>query len=140
MMEYGIRHRTGFTLIEVIVTLTLVAVVAAMLLPYLSKTFAHSGDTVVNLNELYSLQEVMENIVADYAEHSNDAGRIWIRVGSPGVHDNQYGQYELVTRQYIRFSGGGEVAGTASNALKITIRNTQGENLTRLFPAEIIIP
>jgi prepilin-type N-terminal cleavage/methylation domain-containing protein len=130
----------GFTLIEVIVTLTIVAVVAAMLLPYLSKTFAHSGDTVVNLNDMYALQEVMENIIADYAESSNDAARIWIRVGGAGEHDNQYGQYEVVTRQYMTFNNGSEVSGTASNVLKVTIRNTRGETLTRLFPAELIIP
>ncbi|MDD4356505.1 MAG: prepilin-type N-terminal cleavage/methylation domain-containing protein [Smithellaceae bacterium] len=60
------NRQTGFTLIEVIVTLVLVAVMAAMLTSFFGTSLTQSGAPIARLKEASNLQLVMENIVSDY--------------------------------------------------------------------------
>lgn len=66
-MKTNARNRqTGFTLIEVIVTLVLVAVMAAMLTSFFGTSLTQSSAPIERLKEASNLQLVMENIVSDY--------------------------------------------------------------------------
>ena len=66
-MKTNARNRqTGFTLIEVIVTLVLVAVMAAMLTSFFGTSLTQSSAPIARLKEASNLQLVMENIVSDY--------------------------------------------------------------------------
>jgi prepilin-type N-terminal cleavage/methylation domain-containing protein len=62
-------HARGFTLIEIIVTLTITAVLATMIFTYFGKAFTESVIPITRLKSSAALQRVMENITADYNVH-----------------------------------------------------------------------
>ena len=45
----------GFTLIEIIITLTLVSVLAALLIPYMGTAMIRSGEPITLLNQTYEI-------------------------------------------------------------------------------------
>jgi len=66
-MRLKTGHNTpGFTLIEIIITLTVTAVLATMIFTYFGKSFSESVTPITRLRTSASLQRVMENIRADY--------------------------------------------------------------------------
>jgi prepilin-type N-terminal cleavage/methylation domain-containing protein len=66
-MKFKIGHNTrGFTLIEIIITLTVTAVLATMILTYFGKAFLESVTPITRLKNSAALQRVMENIRVDY--------------------------------------------------------------------------
>jgi len=60
------RQAKGFTLLEIIITLTVTAVLATMIFVYFGKAFTESVTPIARLRNAASLQRVMENITADY--------------------------------------------------------------------------
>lgn len=60
-------NQSGFTLIEIIVTVVIVAVFCAMMLVLLSDSFIKSSDAVGRLSKSSAISEVMANITLDYA-------------------------------------------------------------------------
>jgi len=63
------QHARGFTLIETIITLTVIAVLATMIFTYFGEAFLQSVTPVTRLKNAAALQRVMENITADYNVH-----------------------------------------------------------------------
>jgi prepilin-type N-terminal cleavage/methylation domain-containing protein len=61
-----IRTKSGFTLIEVIATLVIVAVLGTVAYVYFGKGFLESVSPVTRLKHTAALHRVMENIRADY--------------------------------------------------------------------------
>ena len=59
-------HAHGFTLIEIIITLTITAVLSTMIFTYFGKAFTESVTPITRLKTSEALQRVMENITADY--------------------------------------------------------------------------
>ena len=58
----------GFTLIEIIVTITLVAVLAALFVQHLGTAFMRSGEPINLLNQTYEVNQVVEKLTADYKD------------------------------------------------------------------------
>jgi prepilin-type N-terminal cleavage/methylation domain-containing protein len=55
----------GFTLLEIIITLTITAVLASMIFTYFGKTLTESVTPIRRLKSSTALQQVIENITAD---------------------------------------------------------------------------
>jgi prepilin-type N-terminal cleavage/methylation domain-containing protein len=66
MRKHERKCQAGFTLIEYIITLVIVAVVAAMLYSFFGSSLIRSGEPIQRLRGASDLSRVMENIVADY--------------------------------------------------------------------------
>jgi prepilin-type N-terminal cleavage/methylation domain-containing protein len=64
-----IHNTRAFTLIEIIITLTVIAVLATMIYTYFGEAFLQSVTPITRLNSSAALQRVMENIRADYNVH-----------------------------------------------------------------------
>jgi len=62
-------YAQGFTLLEIIITLTVTAVLASMIFTYFGKAFTESVTPITRLKSTAALQRVMENITADYNVH-----------------------------------------------------------------------
>jgi len=70
------NSKSGFTLIEVIITLVIVAVVAAMMTAYFGTGITQSSIPIFRLSDAAKLNQIMEKITAEY----NDFPKTW----SPG--------------------------------------------------------
>jgi prepilin-type N-terminal cleavage/methylation domain-containing protein len=60
---------SGFTLIEVIITIVIVAVVAAMMTTYFGTSITQSSIPIFRLNAAASLNEILEKISAQYGQY-----------------------------------------------------------------------
>jgi prepilin-type N-terminal cleavage/methylation domain-containing protein len=85
--------RSGFTLIELIVTLVIAAIGAAMLYTFFGPAFTQSSVPIARLRQVSNLQQVMENIVADY----NRLNQINLRNKWRSGHSYKIGQVVLPT-------------------------------------------
>lgn len=62
-------NQTGFTLIEIIITVVIVAILGAMILTFLSKSLVDSSEPIRRLRQTSDLNRVMANITADYNKY-----------------------------------------------------------------------
>jgi prepilin-type N-terminal cleavage/methylation domain-containing protein len=66
-MRMKTEHNTrGFTLIEIIITLTVTAVLATMIYVYFGKAFLESVTPISRLKKSAYIQKIMQNIMADF--------------------------------------------------------------------------
>jgi prepilin-type N-terminal cleavage/methylation domain-containing protein len=120
----------GFTLLEIIAGVVLLALLALMLVPLLGKPVTSAPQPATSLDEAFDLMNVMENIKATY---SNDLQALSSAVTSEGtVISNQFGAYTVVHNRFVTFTAGTEQPG-GTNILKVTVKGDTGEVLTRLF-------
>jgi len=127
------KSNKGFTLIEIIITLTMVAIVAAMVVPYLSTSLSQSGTPMWRLRDALALKQVMENITQDYHSPGMTLTALVNKIGPENTsQNNNYGSYQVIKNRFIEFPGNTEVPG-GTNLLKVTISDSKGEQLTTLF-------
>ncbi len=131
--------RKGFTLIEVLITLVVAALLGTILVEFMGTSLKRSAEPVIMVQEEFSLSEVMEKMTADYK-------RLLITDNSPlenfksfiengNVEENvpYYGQYSIQTA-YIAFQEGNEVADTSGKNRILKVVITSGvQSLTALF-------
>ena len=122
----------GFTLIEVIVTMVILALAMAAILPFLDRVFLLSHEPRTTLQNGLSLQTAMEYLVSWDAAHTNNPVLLNQYVAA------QVGTYmgqAVATNRFIAFTNGVENLNPANNnLLKITLRNVNTEEaVTRLF-------
>jgi len=60
------KREKGFTLIEVIVTLVVAAILGAFLVSFMGTALTKSTEPVTRSKQMYALQQVMENVKATY--------------------------------------------------------------------------
>lgn len=130
-------NQSGFTLIEIIITLVISGILGAVLFSYFGKTFTSSSNSVIRLSKAYSLQQAVENITADYLKnYTTNLVPLKTNIGAEvTTQNNSYGQYYVVNNRYIKFVSQTEAVDDtgANNLLKVTLKNDLGEILTVLF-------
>ncbi len=72
MIKVSENKQGGFTLIEIILTLVIAAIIGTGVVQYLGNAFTKSSIPIARLKTAYALQQVMENITADYRENVKD--------------------------------------------------------------------
>ncbi len=143
MIKVSENKQGGFTLIEIIVTLVIAAVVGTGLVQYLGTSLTKSSVPIQRLRQALDLQKVMENITADYREnYTSDLSGLSGEIGEgEGEKTNDYGTYFVVDNDFISFNQVGtsttynedEVGTSPPTLLKVTIKNDLGDILTTLF-------
>ena len=135
-----LKAERGLTLLEIIVTLIIAALLGSMLIEYMGTSLTRSGESVVMVQKGFSLNSVMEKITADYEDdyktgsYDFDTFKTNIENGNIDTNTPYYGDYTVVT-EYIIFSGNNEAADDGSggyNILKVTI-TADNQSLTVLF-------
>jgi prepilin-type N-terminal cleavage/methylation domain-containing protein len=144
MKDHGIfcdRSR-GFTLIEVIVALTVAAILGTMLVTFMETGITESVRTVARVKNTYDLGKVIENITADYkntlATDSTPLATFKTNVGATGsTQNNAYGSYKVNYNDYRTFTctGSNCTEGNGSSSiLKVTITDLSNtQTITALF-------
>jgi len=137
------QRQNGFTLIEVIIVIIMAAILGSMMVSYFGTSLTQSSTPIHRLQDALELQQVMENITADYRSGDRseyDLGVLKTSIRATGTsQDNDYGIYKVVYNEFIKFEDGNEaVADTdAEKILKITIQHEDSsETLTTLFVSQ----
>lgn len=136
---------SGFTLLEVIITLTVGALLMAIIIPYLGTSVTKSSEPLANLRNTLLIYQTVENMTADYrsqkADNSLDLVALQSGIGGEGTdRNNDYGDYHVVENRFILFDGVDQeaAAGGTQHILKVTIRPlTFGATFTTLFTDEL---
>ena len=141
------KNDEGFTLLEIIIAITMVAIAAAMMVPFFGKALTQSPLPLANLQKATSLQAVMENIISDNDNSflfppvtgkksgptsCTDLQTLQTRINA---NPSNYGTYTVVQNGFITNLGDTPNNNcTATNkVLQVTIKDTTGETLTSLF-------
>ena len=129
----------GFTLIEIILTLVVAAILGTILVQFMGTSLTRSAEPVIMVQEGFSLSEVMEKMTAHYkyllATDNNPLTTFKNNIENGNVEENTpyFGQYSIQTA-YITFSGGNEAPDTeASNKILKVIINKGDQSLAALF-------
>jgi prepilin-type N-terminal cleavage/methylation domain-containing protein len=135
MKKINCKQKNGFTLIEIIITLVIASIFGVVIFQYLGSSLTRSSDPIFRLKKSLTLQQVAENITADYKlNFSTDLAGLKAKVDNPST--SGYGNYTVVTSKYIKFDNFQEIDEPNPNIkkmLKVTIKNEQNETLTMLF-------
>lgn len=137
----------GFTLLEVIVTIVIAAIMGVFFAQFVGTSVIHSTDPVYRLQNLSGATQVMEYMTADYkrlaATQSNflTIFKDYVAYGNtttkPEGYEGlpYYGSYQIVYNGYIKFVSGTEQPETDAvnqRILKVTIRRGD-QAVTALF-------
>ncbi len=134
----------GFTLIEVIISLVVAALLGTLLVNFMSGTVAKTVQPVLQAQQGSYLYSIMENMTADYNNlflaDEDPLDEFQDRVGDEGSTQTRYSEdgheYAVIHNRRISFDGGGttvtEQVDSSGKILKVTI-NYRGLSLTSLF-------
>lgn len=123
-----VRFPNGFTLVEVIVTILIAAIMGAFFIQFMGTAMSRSVRAIENVRDEATAERIMEQIVADYVAEINKA--------APGVAlttmtGKAYGPN--VAMEYISFNpGGAEQPAGPGTTLKVTVQ-APGSNLITLL-------
>jgi prepilin-type N-terminal cleavage/methylation domain-containing protein len=131
----GKKGQRGFTLLEVIVTIIVAAVMGVVLVQFMGTAMLRSGEAVVRVQDVSTLRHVLDNMTSDYknlaATQASFLSTFKTRVDTP----NYYGTGYTATTRYIAFDGSrAEVQDTSApyNLLNVTV--TKGnQSFTTVF-------
>lgn len=142
------RGQRGFTLLEVIVTIAIAAIMGVFFAQFVYTGVTHSVDPVYRLQNLSSTTHIMEYMTADYkrlaATQSNFLSIFKDYVGygttttKPVGYEGYpyYGSYEILCNKYVRFNASGaeedDPDQVSGRVLKVTIRRGD-QAVTALF-------
>jgi len=129
----------GFTLIEIIITLVVAAILGTILVQFMGTSLTRSAEPVIMVQEGFSLSEVLEKMTAHYkyllATDSNPLTNFKddIENGNAAANSPYFGDYSIQTA-YITFSGGNEAPDTSGDnrILKVIIKKGD-QSLASLF-------
>jgi prepilin-type N-terminal cleavage/methylation domain-containing protein len=135
--------RGGFSLMEVILTLVIVAVAGALFFTYMGSNLSRSGNPVVLTQSEGDAERWMERIVSDYVQAMNAASyaSALATIYSRNYTASPYNMPASVTltRTYITFDGAGNrvdvTGGGTSTNLRIDVR-AGGHDLTTILTAQ----
>lgn len=125
------KNNAGFTLLEVIVSLTIAAILGALLVSLVGTAVTGSAQLPYRLVKVYDMNQVMDNITADYISmlpQTNDVLTVLkTRIDSK---TGNYGNYTPTT-SWIAYTGSGatltEGSGTSTGGiLKVVIAPPSG--------------
>ena len=121
----------GFTLVEVIVTIMMAAIMGAFFIQYMGTAMSRSVVAIENVRDEADAEKLMEQIVADYVAEINKTDPT---EALSTIKGKNYGP--SVTMTYITFNSGGVeqalVPPNTSNTLKVMVR-APGNSLTTLL-------
>ncbi|MFH2219338.1 MAG: type II secretion system protein [Pseudomonadota bacterium] len=131
----------GFTLLEIIMTLVVAAILGTILVQYMSTGLTRSTEPITQVQKTYSLNQIIEFMTADYKkllETDSDplvTLQTHIQDGNDSAKDPYFGEYSQQTG-YIKFpvTGGSEMADATgdNNVLKAVI-SSDNQSITVLF-------
>lgn len=131
-------NERGFTLIEIIVTLTVAAILATVLVAFTGTALQRAGEPALRLSESYQLQQVMENITGYYIDVIYEENAL-TRLNTAILDEDSdpttgFGAYKA-TKSWVYYdSSRNEVPSSQGNntMLKVVLEPVTGESTIKL--------
>ena len=96
-------NNRGLTLLEIVITLTVAAILGTIVFMFMSASLTHSTEPITLIQKAYSLDQIVEQITADYKTLlETDGDPLGTLDGR--IAGNNYGQYSSSTG-FIAFDG-----------------------------------
>jgi prepilin-type N-terminal cleavage/methylation domain-containing protein len=139
-MNTVLNNKQGFTLLEVIVTFIVAAILGTIFLQLMGTSMQQSYEPVYMVQDGFSVNEIIEKMNAQYRKRlltstSNPLAdfKTDVEGGNLISNDPYFGDYTYQTK-YITFSGGNEIVDASPNPriLKVTITHG-GQRVTAIF-------
>ena len=122
-----LEEEKGFSLLEVIITIVIAAVVGAMMFQFMGTALIRSGEPVNIVRDEANTEKLMEKVISDYVRAINTNPVTALTT----VSGTDYGTEVIMS--YIQFDGSGNEQSTGSgNSLKVSIQGT-GHKLTTIL-------
>jgi prepilin-type N-terminal cleavage/methylation domain-containing protein len=123
------KRNSGFTLLEVIISLTIAAIIGAMLISIVGTAVTGSAKLPYRLVQVYDMNQVMDNITADYISMLAQTNDVLTTLKSRiDGHSGNYGNYTSTTA-WIRYTGNPPVEASGASTdgvLKVVISPPTG--------------
>lgn len=142
------RGASGFTLLEIIVTILIAAIMGVFFVQFVGTAVIHSADPVRRIQNMSSATECMEKMTTHYkqlaATQSNFLAILkdFVQFGNEMTHPEEragypyYGSYEILCNKYVRFNSSrveeDDPDQVTGRTLKVTIRRGD-QTVTSLF-------
>jgi prepilin-type N-terminal cleavage/methylation domain-containing protein len=124
----GFPH--GFTLVEVIVTILIAAIMGAFFIQFMGTAMSRSVRAIENVRDEASAEKVMEQIVADYVAEINKNDPT-AALGT--IKGRSYGNGQIIVNMgYVTFLSGAKQTTTLSRTLQVTVQ-APGTDLVTLL-------
>jgi prepilin-type N-terminal cleavage/methylation domain-containing protein len=137
------ESKTGFTLVEVIITLLVAVILGAIMMQYSGSALIQSSTPIKRLKINTALQAVADQIIGAFRQAAPSDSAAWSNlqssIGAAGTdQNNAYGEYRVLFNDFIQFDAAGneiaDVYGTApENTLKVIIAGANDDPLTFLL-------
>jgi prepilin-type N-terminal cleavage/methylation domain-containing protein len=142
------KNNGGFTLIEVIITLTVAAILGTILVTFMGSTLTGSVSPLLRVQNSNIVGQAMENITADYNKLNwDDIGasttvalstlKTHVQNGNVSTNTPYFGAYTIVYNDYVTLNSNGAtapIADTTGNNWTLRVSITQeSQTLTTLF-------
>lgn len=133
------HHPKGFTLIEIVVTMTFAAILGAILIQFLGTSLTQSATPIALGKQSYSLNHILEKMSSDYKKLLvTDANplatfKTHIDNGNNIANTPYFGNYAIQT-SYVVFTAGIEAPdGAGINRVLKVVLTVDRQSLTVLF-------
>jgi type II secretory pathway pseudopilin PulG len=135
-----IKSEKGMTLLEIIITFIIASFLGTLLVEYMGTSLTRGGESVIMVQDGFSISGVMEKITVDYEdEYLKNSSLTWdtfksnIENGNVVTNTPYYGEY-TVQAEYIVFTGGAEASDlSGDNLLLKVVLSTGYQSVTALF-------
>ncbi len=137
-----VSNQKGLTILEIIVTIVIAAILGTVLVQVMSTSLTRSSVPITLLQNIYSISQIIEEMTADYEglydedvkEYDISTLKTYIENGNVSSNTPYYGPYSLDIG-YIEFDASyNEIADTSGDdrSLKVTV-TSNNQSLTVLF-------
>ena len=129
------QNRNGFTLLEIIVSLIVAAIMGSMLVTVTGSALRRSAQPIQAVQSVYSLEYIMETVNMYYLGRIYDSTETDVLGKVSTFINGNYSSYVDAIDRYPSFSGG-VLASTDPNGpiMKVTFKDpSTGASLTSLF-------
>ncbi len=130
MCAISIKNQKGFTLLEIIVTLILISISAAVMFPVLGTNLVRSSEPVERLNDQHLLVQEMDRWTGIYRDEIRLNGTVNIAAFKVNVDTNA--NY-LDSTTYINSFNGGAYNTQGTNTILRVILAQNDQTLVALF-------
>ncbi len=138
-----VSNQKGLTILEIIVTIVIAAILGTVLVQVMSTSLTRSSVPITLLKNTYSISQIIEEMTADYEElydeyvkkYDISTLKTFIENGNVSSNTPYYGPYSLDYIGYIEFGASyNEIADTSGDnrVLKVTV-TSNNQPLTVLF-------